>query len=175
MEKPKLFCECGEEFTEEEFKTHYSICNKFKISFKDFDSKLAQLLIENSKPKERLLIIKFLLKQYIFIIENKLKDYFSNLVQKNKIIKKPKKLAKDKGQQYINLKEFSSTTSLKKKISLKSSLINNENNNKTFFKKINSESLLKSINSSKDDEKENKKSNQINKSNTELSGNKSTK
>ena len=94
MEKSKLFCECGEEFTEEEFKAHYNICNKFKIHFKDFDSKLAQLLIENSKPKERLLIIKFLLKQYIFIIENKLKDYFSSLIQKNKLIKKPKTLAK---------------------------------------------------------------------------------
>ena len=42
-----------------EFKTHYSICNKFRIHFKDFDSKLAKLLIEHSKPKERLLIIKF--------------------------------------------------------------------------------------------------------------------
>ena len=125
MEKSKLFCECGEEFTEEEFKAHYNICNKFKINFKDFDSKLAQLLIENSKPKERLLIIKFLLKQYIFIIENKLKEYFSSLIQNNKLIKKPKKSAKDKGQQYINLKEFSNSTSssLKKKISLKSSLL----------------------------------------------------
>jgi len=104
MEKSKLFCECGEEFTEEEFKKHFNVCNKFKIHFKDFDSKLAKLLIEHSKPKERLLIIKFLLKQYIFIIENKIKDYFSSLVDKNKLIKKQKKLIKDKYQQYINLK-----------------------------------------------------------------------
>lgn len=94
MEKSKLFCECGEEFTEEEFKKHFNVCNKFKIHFKDFDSKLAKLLIEHSKPKERLLIIKFLLKQYIFIIENKIKDYFSSLVDKNKLIKKQKKLIK---------------------------------------------------------------------------------
>ena len=175
MEKLKLFCECGEEFTEEEFKKHFNVCNKFKIHFKDFDSKLAKLLIEHSKPKERLLIIKFLLKQYIFIIENKIKDYFSSLVDKNKLIKKPKKLIKDKDQQYINLKEFSSSTAIKKKISLKTTLINNESN-KTFFKKINSESLLKSINSSQDEEKENKKNNQMkNKSNTDLSGNKNTK
>ena len=175
MEKLKLFCECGEEFTEEEFKKHFNVCNKFKIHFKDFDSKLAKLLIEHSKPKERLLIIKFLLKQYIFIIENKIKDYFSSLVDKNKLIKKPKKLIKDKDQQYINLKEYSSSTAIKKKISLKTTLINNESN-KTFFKKINSESLLKRINSSQDEEKENKKNNQMkNKSNTDLSGNKNTK
>ena len=115
MEKIKLSCECGEEFSEEEFKKHYSSCHKFKIHFKDFDSKLSQLLIENSKPKEKLLIIKFLLKQYIYIIENKLKDYFSNLIQKNRTNKRSKKLVKDKGQQYINLKDFSSTSSLKKK------------------------------------------------------------
>ena len=116
-----------------------------------------------------------MLKQYIFIIENKIKEYFSSLTEKNKLNKRPKKLIKDKEQQYINLKEFSSSTALKKKISLKTTLINNESN-KTFFKKINSESLLKSINSSQDEEKENKKNNQIkNKSNTDLSGNKSTK
>ena len=78
-----------------------------------------------------------MLKQYIFIIENKIKEYFSNLVEKNNIIKKQKKSIKDKEQQYINLKEFSSSTALKKKISLKTTLINNESN-KTFFKKINS-------------------------------------
>ena len=171
MEKIKLSCECGEEFSEEEFKKHYSSCHKFKIHFKDFDSKLSQLLIENSKPKEKLLIIKFLLKQYIYIIENKLKDYFSNLIQKNRTNKRSKKLVKDKGQQYINLKDFSSTSSLKKKISLKTSITNSENN-KTFFKKIYSESLLKNINTSKDEE--NNKRN-YNKNNSEINSNKSSK
>ena len=62
MDKTKFFCECGEEFLESEFISHFNICNKFKIFFKDFDTKLSQLLIEYSKPKERLKIIKFLLK-----------------------------------------------------------------------------------------------------------------
>ena len=174
MEKIKLFCECGEEFTEEEFKRHFNACHKFKIHFKDFDTKLAQLLIENSKPKERLLIIKFLLKQYIFIIENKIKDYFSNLVQKTKVNKKPKKLVKDENQSYMNInkKDAPNTPSQKKKLGLKTANTNIENN-KTFFKKFNSESLFKSINNNSNDEDRNKKNN--NKNDPEINSNKSSK
>ena len=118
MENTKFYCECGKEFMESEFKTHFHFCNQFKIFFKDFDSKISQLLIDYSKPKERLFIIKFLLKQYILIIDNKLKESFNNIILNNKSIKNHRKLIKEKNQQYLNLKElkdYPSSSSLKKK------------------------------------------------------------
>ena len=167
MDKTKFFCECGEEFLESEFISHFNICNKFKIFFKDFDTKLSQLLIEYSKPKERLLIIKFLLKQYIIIIDNKIKEGYNNIIQNYKHLKSHDKLIKEKNQQYLNLKdakEFPSTTSLNKKGNLKSTTITKENN-KIFIKEVNPESLIKNLDNSKDGESENKKNNSINNNN----------
>ena len=167
MDKTKFFCECGEEFLESEFISHFNICNKFKIFFKDFDTKLSQLLIEYSKPKERLKIIKFLLKQYITIIDNKIKEGYNNIIQNYKHLKSHDKLIKEKNQQYLNLKdskEFPSSTSLNKKGNLKSTTITKENN-KIFIKDVNPESLIKNLSNSKDGESENKKNNSINNNN----------
>ena len=167
MDKTKFFCECGEEFLESEFISHFNICNKFKIFFKDFDTKLSQLLIEYSKPKERLKIIKFLLKQYIIIIDNKIKEGYNNIIQNYKHLKSHDKLIKEKNQQYLNLKdskEFPSSTSLNKKGNLKSTTITKENN-KIFIKEVNPESLIKNLSNSKDGESENKKNNSINNNN----------
>ena len=167
MDKTKFFCECGEEFLESEFISHFNLCNKFKIFFKDFDTKLSQLLIEYSKPKERLKIIKFLLKQYIIIIDNKIKEGYNNIIQNYKHLKSHDKLIKEKNQQYLNLKdskEFPSSTSLNKKGNLKSTTITKENN-KIFIKEVNPESLIKNLSNSKDGESENKKNNSINNNN----------
>ncbi len=174
MENTKFYCECGKEFMESEFKTHFHFCNQFKIFFKDFDSKISQLLIDYSKPKERLFIIKFLLKQYILIIDNKLKESFNNIILNNKSIKNHRKLIKEKNQQYLNLKElkdYPSSSSLKKKANVKPAILNKENN-KTFIKELNPESLLKSIDS-KDGESENIKNNSVNNNtnNSEVSNN----
>ena len=81
MDQKKITCECRLKFNEEEFERHFSSCQPFKLKFKEFDSKFSQLLISYSEPKERLLIIKFLLKQYIYVIDKKLRRYYLNLVQ----------------------------------------------------------------------------------------------
>jgi len=81
MDQRKLTCSCGQQFNEEDFTRHYTICVPFKQQFKEFDSKFGELLKSYSEPKERLLIVKFLLKQYIFVIDKKLKKYFAGLSQ----------------------------------------------------------------------------------------------
>ena len=79
MDQRMLTCACGEQFSEEDFGRHYSSCQPFKQQFKEFDSKFGELLKSYSEPKERLLIIKFLLKQYIYVIDKKLKKYYASL------------------------------------------------------------------------------------------------
>ncbi len=81
MDQMKITCVCSQKFNEEEFQKHFSSCQPFKSQFKEFDSKFGELLKSYSEPKERLLIVKFLLKQYINVIDKKLKKYFSNLAQ----------------------------------------------------------------------------------------------
>ncbi len=83
MDQRKLTCSCGQQFSEEEFTKHYNTCQQFKHQFKEFDTKFGELLKSYSEPKERLLIVKFLLKQYIVVIDKKLKKYFANLAQKS--------------------------------------------------------------------------------------------
>ena len=81
MDQRKLKCACGQQFLEEEFGKHYTGCQPFKHLFKEFDTKFGELLKAYSEPKENLLIVKFLLKQYINVIDKKLKKYFANLGQ----------------------------------------------------------------------------------------------
>ena len=81
MDQRKITCVCGQKFAQEEFQRHFSSCQPFKSQFKEFDSKFGELLKSYSEPKERLLIVKFLLKQYINVIDKKLKKYYSNLAQ----------------------------------------------------------------------------------------------
>ena len=81
MDQRKLTCVCGQQFSEEEFSRHYCTCQPFKQQFKEFDSKFGELLKQYSEPKEKLLIVKFLLKQYINVIDKKLKKYFAGLNQ----------------------------------------------------------------------------------------------
>lgn len=66
-------CKCLTDFDEETFKTHFSKCSKFKEAFREFDNEYGQLLKKYSQPPENLPILKFLLKQYINVIENKIK------------------------------------------------------------------------------------------------------
>ena len=81
MDQRKITCVCGQQFSEEEFQRHFGSCQPFKSQFKEFDSKFGELLKSYSEPKERLLIVKFLLKQYINVIDKKLKKYYSSLAQ----------------------------------------------------------------------------------------------
>ena len=81
MDKRKLKCVCGQQFLEEEFGKHYTQCSLFKQQFKEFDTKFGELLKQYSEPKENLLIIEFLLKQYINVIEKKLRKYYASLAK----------------------------------------------------------------------------------------------
>ena len=83
MDQHKITCSCNQQFTEEEFTKHYSSCHIFKSNFKDFDKNFGELLKSFSEPKERLLIVRFLLKQYINVIDKKLKKYFASLAKGN--------------------------------------------------------------------------------------------
>jgi len=66
-------CKCLTEFDEETFKSHFSRCHKFKEVFREFDNEYGQLLKKYSNPSDNLPILKFLLKQYIGVIEMKMK------------------------------------------------------------------------------------------------------
>ena len=79
MDPNKLKCMCGETFNVNDFQNHFGKCQQFKAEFKDFDSKFGELLKAYSEPKEKLLIVRYLLKLYIAVIEKKLKKYYDNL------------------------------------------------------------------------------------------------
>lgn len=66
-------CKCLTEFDEEGFKKHFSKCPKFKEAFKEFDTEYGLLLKRFSQPPDNLPIIKFLLKQYIEVIDHRIK------------------------------------------------------------------------------------------------------
>ena len=78
MDKRKIKCECKKYFYFDDFSKHFKWCKDFKKIFLNFDSKIGLLLKEFSKPKERLLIVQFLLKQYIYIIEQKIAKNLSD-------------------------------------------------------------------------------------------------
>ena len=79
MDPNRLKCMCGETYNVSDFQNHFGKCQQFKAEFKDFDSKFGELLKAYSEPKEKLLIVRFLLKLYIAVIEKKLKKYYDNL------------------------------------------------------------------------------------------------
>ena len=83
MDQNKLKCMCGETFTQNDFTKHFGGCQQFKAEFKEFDSKFGELLKAYSEPKEKLLIVRFLLKLYIAVIEKKLKKYYDNINREN--------------------------------------------------------------------------------------------
>ena len=77
MDQRKIKCECKKDFDTEEFSKHFVSCKDFKNIFNEFDSRMAYILKKYAEPKERLLIIHFLLKQYINVIERKIGKYLS--------------------------------------------------------------------------------------------------
>ena len=83
MDQNKLKCMCGETFTQNDFTKHFGGCQQFKAEFKEFDSKFGELLKAYSEPKEKLLIVRFLLKLYITVIEKKLKKYYDSINREN--------------------------------------------------------------------------------------------
>ena len=76
MDQRKITCVCRQQFTVIEYTEHYTRCELFQKKFKEFDLRIGELLKTYSKPKENLLIIKFLLGQYINVIDKKIKDSY---------------------------------------------------------------------------------------------------
>ena len=72
----EIKCICGVIFDISDFKKHFTECEKFNECFGDFDNQLSKFIKSYSQPKEQLLIIKFLFKQYIKILDKKIKGNF---------------------------------------------------------------------------------------------------
>lgn len=68
-----LRCKCKKIFQENEFAAHFSKCDDFKKHFKRFDHELGDLLKSYSEERENLLILRVLLKQYINVLDKKIK------------------------------------------------------------------------------------------------------
>ena len=79
MANENINCECGKTFEEKEFMKHFKNCEKLINKYKDFDCKIANCLKAYIKNKDNLIIIKFLFKRFISLLEHKLNDSFSNL------------------------------------------------------------------------------------------------
>ena len=138
MDRRPLICECGEKFNEDDFAKHFGTCIEFKMQFKDFDQKFGELLKAYSEPKERLRIVKFLLKQYISVIEQKLKQYFSKFEKKynsyhsNK--EKNSSNSNNKNKKEINSKNHLKNTKINKTENEKKIYSKTEaNNNRNIF------------------------------------------
>lgn len=74
MESKKLKCRCNNQFTEDEFSSHFKRCESFKTYFKEFDTKFGELLKTFSSDPENMFIIRILLKNYIQILESKISN-----------------------------------------------------------------------------------------------------
>lgn len=72
----RLKCKCGNVLNEEQFAIHFHQCPEFKNSFRKFDSTFGELLKSFAEPKENLPIIRFLLKQYINVLDKKIKSLY---------------------------------------------------------------------------------------------------
>ena len=77
----EIKCACGNIFEENDFSQHFKHCKDFKKDFKTFDQNFSNLLKNNSEPKEKLLIIRFLLKQYVSVLCKKIEAHFIEINQ----------------------------------------------------------------------------------------------
>ena len=78
MDYSKIKCECNEYFDEYEFENHYSLCPEFKQAYKDFYTRIAELIKSVSEPKEKLLITHFLFMKYTEKIRKKIEKFYQN-------------------------------------------------------------------------------------------------
>jgi hypothetical protein len=73
MSENYVKCKCHNLLTEDEFTKHFPKCEDFKKYFKNFDTQFGELLKQHSDPKENLLIIRVLLKQYVLVLDKKIR------------------------------------------------------------------------------------------------------
>ena len=79
MSNEYICCECGFYFSEDNFKNHLKLCDKFKSKYKDFDYKLGKLLRNYANSDSSLIHIKYSLQAIIKIIKE------NNFLYDNKI------------------------------------------------------------------------------------------
>ena len=72
----EIKCVCGEIFIIKDFKKHFKDCQKFKNEFHDFDNNISNLIKSYSQPKGNLLLIRFIFKEYINILNKQIKGNF---------------------------------------------------------------------------------------------------
>jgi len=73
MSDNHIKCKCNVILSEEEFIKHFGKCEDFRKNFKNFDASFGELLKQYSEPKENLLIIRVLLKQYVLLLDRKIR------------------------------------------------------------------------------------------------------
>ena len=96
MESNKIKCICNETFALSNFHNHFGKCPQFITEFKDFDLTLSKMLLSYSKQKEKLIIVKYLFKLYIEMINNKLKN--DDNIKKNKELSTSLIFTQDEGR-----------------------------------------------------------------------------
>ena len=74
METESIKCKCQKKMKESDFKSHFQTCKDFRNTFKTFDIKFGEILKQFSEPSENLPIIRFLLYQYISVLDRKIKS-----------------------------------------------------------------------------------------------------
>ena len=74
MDKEIIKCKCQKTMKESDFKTHFQKCKEFRNTFKTFDTQFGEILKQFSEPSENLPIIRFLLYQYIAVLNRKIQN-----------------------------------------------------------------------------------------------------
>ena len=83
MDHDYIICKCGNKFKKKIFKKHYKNCQSFINKFNKFDFYISNLLKEYLFDKDNLLLIEFMMKRYIKLIEKKIKEYNNGIYTKN--------------------------------------------------------------------------------------------
>jgi hypothetical protein len=124
----EIKCACGNIFEEIDFSQHFKHCKDFKKDFKNFDQNFSNLLKNNSEPKEKLLIIRFLLKQYVSVLGKKIKAHF---IEINQALCNNNKFDNNNQQQKIKKNNTQSQNKNKKEVNknFSNTYVNNNNNN----------------------------------------------
>ena len=85
MNVNNIKCLCGNEFNKSEFKNHFRNCKIFFNRFKHMDMRISLLLNKYLAEKENIILVKYLFKRYIKLIENKINlDNLSEIHKNNK-------------------------------------------------------------------------------------------
>ena len=80
----RIACKCCKIFNKNNFPNHFKYCEDFKNEFKDFDLKLS-LLLKQYIDIDNLILIKHLFKEYLKLINHKIKEFEEEIRIKQQI------------------------------------------------------------------------------------------